>query len=116
MNDGTRACIALVASRVVTGKTPSHIYDYSASRYRSITGSISGLSVQLFDHDRGCHFAGTLPQLFDYGTSAHIQLVITGNSFSGFDYGSSSHFSGTVNSLSISIFDYEKSAYFQYRG
>lgn len=114
MNPGTRACVAYVAGRVISGSGGSHVYDYSQSKHISIGGSINGNSVGVYDYDRGCHFSGTLPQLYDYGTSAHVSIQVNGTQLTGYDYGSGHHFSGTVNGSSISIYDHGESQHFSY--
>jgi hypothetical protein len=114
MNPATRACVAYVAGRAISASGGSHIYDYSQSRRISIGGSVNGPIVNVYDYDRGCHFSGTLPQLYDYGMSAHVSIEINGTQFKGYDYGAGHHFSGTVNGSSISIYDYGESRHFKY--
>ena len=114
MHPNTRACIAYVAGKLISGSGSSSVYDYSRSRHISISGSVDASHVGVYDHDRGCHFSGSLPNLYDYGRSAHISLNINGNQFSGYDHGDSHHFSGLVNGSSISIYDNGASMHFNY--
>lgn len=114
MNPNTRACVAYVAGKTSTGSGSSHVYDYSQSRHVSVSGSVTGRCVSVYDYDRGCHFSGTLPQLYDYGTGAHVSIEMNGNQFTGYDYGAGHHFSGSVSGSSISIYDYGESQYFNY--
>jgi hypothetical protein len=114
MNNGTRACIAYIAGCIISRQSSSHIYDYSQSRYINIGGNITENNVGIYDYDRGCHFSGTLPSLYDYGRNAHLQLKINGNQFSGYDYGDGHHFSGTVSGRSITLYDYGESQHFGY--
>jgi hypothetical protein len=114
VNQSTRACVAYVAGRLISGSVSSYIYDYSQSRHISIGGSVSGSAVNVYDYDRGCHFAGSPGNLYDYGRSTHVSLNIDGSQFSGYDYGDSCHYSGTVNGNSISIYDHGESQHFSY--
>jgi len=114
MNDSTRACIALVAVGLISGKKASSVYDYTQSKHISISGNVDGNSVSIYDYDRGCHVSGNPSNLYDYGNNAHIQLRINGNQISGYDYASGSHFSGSVHGGSVTIYDYETSAHHNY--
>jgi len=114
MNASLRACIASAAARAVGQSVKSAVFDYSQGKHIQIGGSSDASNVSLFDHSRSAHVKGTLPKLFDYGTSSHITLQVSGTSFRGFDYGSSSHYSGSVRSGSVTIFDYETSQHHQY--
>lgn len=114
MNPNTRACIAYVAGKAISGSGGSHIYDYQQSKHLTVGGSVSGSSVGVFDYGRKCHSSGTLPQLFDYGNNAHISIDIKGSGFQGYDYGSGNHFMGSVNGSAITVFDYGESQHFNY--
>ena len=111
MIDNTRACIALIAVGLISGKKASSVYDYTQSKHISISGNVDVNSVNIYDYDRRCHVSGNPGNLYDYGNSAHIQLKISGNQFSGYDYHSSSHFSGSVNGGSVTIYDHETSSH-----
>ena len=114
MNNGTRACIAFIAGRIISSKIASHIYDYLKSRYINISGSVTNKNVNIYDYDRGCYFSGSIPSLFDYGTSSYVELKINGNKFSGFDYNDGHYFSGSVNGNSITLYDYGESKHFSF--
>lgn len=114
MDPNTRACIAYVAAKLVSGKGASSVYDYSRSRYISISGSVDASRVAVYDYDRGCHFSGSTTGLYDYGRSAHVSITWNGSRFTGYDYGDRHHFSGSVNGSSVSLYDYGESNYFNY--
>lgn len=109
MHPNTRACVAYVATKLISRVSSSPVYDYSESRYISISGDVSEAQVSIYDYERGCHFSGTPSSLFDYGRGAHVSLSINGSQFSGYDYGDKHHFSGSVNGSSVTIHDYGES-------
>lgn len=76
MNPNTRARIAYVAGKAISGAGGSHVYDNSQSRHVSIGGSVNSGSVNVYDYDRSCYFSETLPQLYNYEISAHVSLEI----------------------------------------
>lgn len=114
MKDHVRAVIAAIAIAHVTKRSVSSVYDYGASKYRSIDAKVQGSSVSAYDYDAGCSVDGSLPSLYHYGDSHYVDLTISGQSFSGYDYGSSSHFEGTVSGSEAQIYDYGKSGYHTY--
>jgi len=114
MQQGTRGCVAYVAGRVVSGTEGTSIFDYSRSKHVSFGGSIDGDSVSVYDYERKCHFSGSLPSLYDYGTQAHVLINIKADSSDGYDYKSQKHFSGSVSGSSVSLYDYEESKHFSY--
>ncbi|MCL5428865.1 MAG: hypothetical protein M1347_03550, partial [Chloroflexi bacterium] len=114
LNPGTRACIAFVAAGLINKKSGSSIYDFSQSKHVPISGPVSRQSVNIYDHDRQCHFGGSPTSLYDYGESCHVSLDINGQSFSGYNFGSSIHFSGSVAGNSVTLYDFGESKYFQY--
>lgn len=114
MNSNTRACVAYVACALIGNKRASYVYDYSQSKYISISGTVSKSNANVYDHDRGCYFSGSVPSLYDYGRGCYVSLNISGQNFDGYDYGDGHHFSGSVNGSSINIYDYGKSSHFSY--
>jgi hypothetical protein len=114
----SRAAIAYIAGRLISGRHSSSVYDYARSKFINFSGTVQSGRVQVFDHETGNHFVGSGSEasinLFEYGRGAHIHLAIAGHSFSGFDYGSGTHFSGTVTGGTIAVYDYGESQYFNY--
>ena len=113
MKAGTRASIAYIAAKL-SGSNSSHVYDYSNSKFLNFSGSANSSSVNVYDFDRSCYITGSPTSLFDYGNSAHIQLSMNGNKFTGYDYDSGNHFSGTIRGNSINLYDYETSSFYDY--
>jgi hypothetical protein len=114
MDPNTRACVAYVAARLLSGRKSSSIYDYSQSRHISIDGDVTQRNVGVYDYDRGCHFSGQPPSFYDYGRGAHVTLDVKGKNFSGYDYGDGHHFSGSVSGTSVTLYDYGESSHFNY--
>jgi hypothetical protein len=114
MSPGTRACIAYVAGRVVSGATTSYLYDHTEARRLNIGGTVRGDRVGLYDYDRKCSFSGSLPYLFDDGTSAQVLLEISGAAFGGRDGASGKQYSGSVLGSLISLRDHISGQSFKY--
>jgi hypothetical protein len=66
VNANARACVAYIAASIINGRKGNSIYDYAQSKYISIGGTVTPERANIFDYNRGCHFGGTLPNLFDY--------------------------------------------------
>ena len=113
MQSDSRACVAYIAANI-SKPGSSSVYDNLHSKQINISGNIDADCINIYDHERGCHIAGTLSSLFDYGNNAHIQLKINGNQFSGYDHHTKNLFSGNINGSSISIYDHETSSRYQY--
>jgi hypothetical protein len=119
MNAQSRSSVAYIASRLATGKNASSVYDYDRGTYVSITGTVTDTSVNVYDFDRSCFITGHgnngIYTLYDYGTSAHINLKIDQDGrFTGYDYGSSAFFNGTVQGRNVSLYDYGDGRYHNY--
>ena len=79
--------------------------------------SVNGKTVTGYDYTNSCHVSGTLPNLYHYGQSAHINFNEVGDgTYNGYDYGSSCHFNVQVRSGNVQIYDYGESGYFSYSG
>lgn len=119
MNPNTRACIAAVAGRLISGSASTSVYDYAQSRHIIINGNISEAEIRLYDCDRQCYFSGSgsggTYTLYDHGAQAHVSLQIAEDQFRGYDYATKRHFSGTVNGNSVLLYDYGEAKQFNYR-
>jgi hypothetical protein len=113
MDSNTKACIAFVVASH-QGARKNSVYDHSQGKYIQITGAVTSNEANIYDHDRGCHFSGSISNLYDYGRSAHVSLNMNLNQFNGFDYGDGHHYSGTINGSSVSIYDHGLGEYFSY--
>ncbi len=111
---GTRVCIAYIVGRIAARATNGHVYDYTIGQHFAVSGTIDGNHVSIYDHARACHFGGSMPSLYDWGTASHVQLNIVGESFSGYDFGSGTHFTGSVSGQTITFYDYGEAQHFQY--
>lgn len=115
MKDSTRARIVAA----VTKRNISSVFDCNAGAHRMTSVKVTDARVTGFDQTSGTHFSGSSTSIekldfFDYETSAHVQLRLTEQSFTGFDYHTSSRYSRRVNGDSISIFDYQTSKHYNY--
>lgn len=120
METHIRAAVAYVAARLVSGAQFSSIYDYSEKRYRTIDGTVSEQSVEIYDYEGNAYFGGMGSggsfSLYDYGYKHYVDLKIDGNKFEGYDYGSKKYYSGEAADglSSISLYDHAENKYFQY--
>lgn len=115
MKSDLRAIMAAVAAAHNRKTTLTSIYDYSEGSYRTVQVSFNGSNLSGYDYPRSAHISGTLPSLFWYGDSHHVMFTPQGNGqYSGFDYGSSSHFTVNVSGSGISLYDYETNSYYNY--
>ncbi len=119
MNSNQRACIAGIANAIINNKRINSVYSYEMKAYISVSGTVNGSNVNIFDYSRSCHISGCGNgqgeySLFDYGLSKHITLNIKKEKFDGFDYMSNKHFSGTVRGNTVNLYDYETCKYYDF--
>jgi hypothetical protein len=119
MNANSRAAIAYIAGRLLTGYHSKAVFDYSQSKYLNIRGTVAPGIVQVFDYEDGAHISGsgngTTFSLFHYGEGSHISLVISNPNFKGFDYGTGSHFQGSVQGTAVQLYDFSSGQYYQFQ-
>src|SRR5260370_24568435 len=89
---GTKASIAYVAGRLLSGKETTSIYDYSQSKHILFSGTVNQQAVNVYDHARGCHFGGTWDgttfNLYDYAGKHHVSLTLKHDEFRGYAFSS----------------------------
>lgn len=113
MNDGSRRAIAYVAGRLCTGRDAPGLFDPVAGRHIEFDGEVEP-QVAVYDHSRNCLIGGTPRAVFDAGTRHYVNLVISGDSFTGFDHASEHHFGGRTDGGDIWMFDCEHDRRFNY--
>lgn len=114
MDPNTRACIAYIAAKLISGSGGAKVYDHSRSKYIDISGSVSGTRINIYDHERKSHLRGTATNFFDSDMGAHLSINVDGNRFSGRIHDDNCRYSGTVNGKSITFYDYAESKHFNY--
>ena len=110
----SRACIAYIAGRVISGARSSQIQDHERSRHILIAGAVSADHVELYDYARGCQITGPLTHIHDHGTGAQICLRIYGSTFSGSDEITGRSFSGNVSGDLVVVFDHGDQRVYSY--
>ena len=81
----------------------------------NIDVSFSGGQLSGYDYSNACHIDGSIPSLYHYGESSHIDFNPKGNGkYDGYDYGSGAHFDVTVRGNSVDLYDYGASGYFSF--
>ena len=115
MKSHVRTSAAAISLSHSTKSPISSIYSYDDGAYINISVSISGDQVEGYDYSNGCHVGGTLPNLYHYGESHHINLKETSNGkYDGYDYGTGSHFTISIDGNTAQVYDYGSSGYFAY--
>jgi len=114
MNSNTKAVIAYIVAKIITGTTATEIYDYTKSEFIRFTGEVSIQRVDIYDIDRKCLISGNISHIYDFGRTAFTSLKIDGNKFEGYDYGDKQFYRGGVKGENISIYDFDESAYSEY--
>jgi hypothetical protein len=114
MNTNTRSCVAYIAAGLSGLSKVTSLYDHAETRPMNVSGTVTAEKIDVYDFDRSCHVSGSLENLYDYGNSAHIQIAVNGDKFSGYDYANEFHFTGTVEGGLVSLFDYETKMYYRY--
>jgi hypothetical protein len=118
MNPNPRAGIAYIAGCLISKTTASSLYDQSQDRHISMSGTFGYDSVEVLDHDAGCHIVGMKNgaelSLYHSGDEHKMSLKINGNQFTGHDFGSNCSFNGTVDGNAVRIYDYGQGSYFSY--
>jgi hypothetical protein len=114
MNASLRACIANIAAQLAGQNTSGTVYDHTQNKHVSVSGSVTGTSVNLYDHDRGCHVSGSPSNLYDHGEGNHLSLTMQGMRFDGYDHGSAWHYSGDISGSSVTIYDHETAEHHHY--
>jgi hypothetical protein len=113
MNDGTRHAVAYIAGRLCTGVDADAVVDLVTGHHTEFEGKV-GKQVAIYDHSRNCLVGGALGALYDAGNHQHINLEISGESFTGFDHASNHHFGGRAVDGEVWIFDCELERRFSY--
>ena len=107
--------MAYIAGRNASSRNSSSVYDYAVGQHHPFSGSVNGDSISAYDYTEKCHVGGTLPNIYHYGNSKHINLRIQeSGQFSGYDYDEACHFSGNVKGNSVTIYDNGSSAHFSF--
>lgn len=106
--------VAAAAFVVLTSKKVAGVFDHSAGKKLRIAAERRGDQVQAFDAENQAHFGGTLPELYDAGTKAHIAFNVTGDNLTGHDRHSATDFSARVEEGCVQIYDYADKAWFAY--
>lgn len=110
-----RAAVATATIAHANRSGVSSIYDHGASSYRMIDARISGDALSAYDYTSGCHFDGTVPNLFHYGQGAHVDFQSNGDGrYEGYDYGSGSFWEATVAGNQVEIYDYGSGDFHSY--
>jgi hypothetical protein len=105
MDDATRRKVAFTVANKM-GAALGAVYSHHNASHTHISGN----GNSMYDYGSGSHFSDS----YDYGRSAHWNLNISGENFSGYDYGFGQHFSGQIRGRNVSIYDYGTGQHYSY--
>jgi hypothetical protein len=111
----SKAPLALIVASLVRKKQFTSVYDMQSGGYGFYSGQATEQKVSIFDFKNSCFITGNARQLYNFGTSSHINLSVKGSSFTGFDYESGSHFNGSVAGNTVTMYDFSNSQYTRYQ-
>jgi hypothetical protein len=118
MKEHVRRAVALIAGAIITGTSPSSVYDDSESKRFPFSCYASNTMVDVFDFTVNCQITGSLRggklSLYHYAEASYITLEIKGTDFEGFDSDKKSYYIGSVQGKKISIYDYDQGRKFNY--
>jgi hypothetical protein len=118
MEAHVRRAVAYIAGRLIIREDAEAIHEPATGRSYSMRGTAKDSYVKVYDHSCGCHisgnFYGLTYSLYHDGTSAHIELKITDNRFSGYEFASASQFNGNVSDRSITLYDFKDGNFYHF--
>ena len=115
MEQGKRACFALIAAAIVNRREYLSVYDFQIGGHLSISVSNVKTSTPTFyDHNRGGAISGSLNGMYDFPSSSHVSMTINDNQVNCYDFESGYHISFNVNANSVSAYDFADSCHYNY--
>ncbi len=114
----TRASIAYIAGRLISGKNITSLYDYSRSEYIDLCSLPDADRLREINYvQRG--YVSVVSSKNGYQYSCHdgnsIEISVNGSSFIGHIRESALHFCGNVRGNNIYLYDLKNSSHFNFR-
>lgn len=106
--------VAATAYAFITGRKVTGLHDHATGQDLRIAAEARGDQVQGIDADRSAKFGGTLPEIYDAGTQAHVSFEIDGTKAQGYDRASSGFYTAQVTELRVQLYDHAESAWFNF--
>lgn len=113
MDARTRAVVAYIAGRLITGSAGWAIQDKDRKRRIPLDSWIDGGNIRIYSHERHGYISGMGADghyvLFDHASDRGLMLAINleERTFSGADQQTSYHFFGDVAERAIRLYDYQ---------
>lgn len=113
MDAGTRAVVAYIAGRLITGGAGWAVQDKDRKGRIPLDGWIDGGSIRIYSHERHGYISGMGADghyvLFDHANSCGLTLDVNTEerAFSGADQQTTYHFFGDVAACAIRLYDYQ---------
>jgi hypothetical protein len=118
MEAQVRRAVAYIAGLLISREAAEALYEPTSGRSYPMRGTAKDSYVKVYDPSCRCYisgnFYGLTYSLYHDGTSAHIELKITDNRFSGYEFASASQFDGNVTDRSITLYDFKDGNYYHF--
>lgn len=119
MTSQIREEVAIIAGRLIVGKTADVSVVNGQQEKYGLSGGGGELTLTQYAGDSGCGSKhgpdGSNFCLIDAKSGQHICLSVYGKVFDGYDYGSEALFGGFVANNTVSLYDYQEAYYFDYQ-
>lgn len=106
--------VAATAYTVITRRTVAGLHDHASGHDLRIAAESRGDRVQGVDGDRAAKFGGTLPEVYDAGTGAHVSFEIDGAGARGYDRASSGFYTAQVSDQRVQLYDHDEGTWFTF--
>jgi hypothetical protein len=113
-----RAVLAYIVGRLVLPRSARSVFDHAAGEIRRYGGEIAPPQVDIFDHQRHHHVAGTIRngtlELYDYSSGRRLTCQVRGQQFTGIDHGSRHRYTGFVSGERLTLHDRDAGEQYAY--
>ncbi|MBI5639412.1 MAG: hypothetical protein HZA17_03205 [Nitrospirae bacterium] len=118
MNQQTHACISYIASRLISGKRITFLYDVAESREIDIRHHLDEGFLREFDDKHKDYvpgYASDCTYRYTSSTGYSIEIFINEKTFIVHLCGSAAYFIGNIRGEIIYLYDHKESAHYKYR-
>ena len=115
MEQGKRACFALIAAAIVNQREYMSVYDFEKGIHLHISASsVQTIVLSFYDHNRGGAISGSINGMYDFPSSSHVSVMVNDNQVNCYDFESGYHVNYSVNDNNVSAYDFADSCHYNY--